>query len=221
MISNLQSRPGGPYYGWIIVGVVFLIGFTEAGVFQNILSIFMKPMAGEFGWSRSMITGAIAVGSLGGGVLSPFIGPVLDRYGPRKAAFYGILILSIGLLALSFLSQIWQLYLFFGAGRMIAMGVLNLVIAVSVSNWFIKKRGRAMGIAQLGSRLGAAAFPLLAQFLILFIGWRTAWAGLGMMIFILSAVPSLLFLKRRPEDMGLLPDGERRGPEKKEPLAEE
>lgn len=218
MIPNHQNRSGGLYYGWIIIGATFLIGFTEAGVFQNILSIFMKPMAREFGWSRAMITGAIAIGSLAGGILSPFVGPVLDRHGPRKAAFYGILILSAGLVALTFLTSIWQLYLLFGLGRMIAVGLLDLVIAVSVSNWFIKKRGRAMGIAQLGSRLGTAIFPAFVQFLIIFIGWRLAWTGLGITVFLLSAIPALLFLKRRPEDMGLLPDGDRFFPEKGEPV---
>jgi cyanate permease len=65
-----------------------------------------------------------------------------------------------------------------------------------------------MGIAQLGSRLGTAIFPAFVQFMILFIGWRLAWTGLGITVFLLSAIPALLFLKRRPEDMGLLPDGE-------------
>ncbi|MBU1745775.1 MAG: hypothetical protein KKH02_11195 [Proteobacteria bacterium] len=79
-----------PFYGWIIVAVSFLIGFTESGVFQNILSIFMKPMVDEFGWSRASVTGAIAFGSLSGGLLSLAVGPILDRYGPRMVTFWGI-----------------------------------------------------------------------------------------------------------------------------------
>ena len=195
------------FYGWTIVAVAFLIGITQAGVFQNVLSIFLKPMANEFGWNRSMITGSIAVGSLAGGFLSPFIGPYLDRYGPRKLAFWGISILSGGLIALSQLSEIWQLYLFFGTGRMIASGLLGLVVTVSVSNWFIEKRGRALGISQLGSRIGIAFLPLLVQYIIINFGWRTAWAVLGLIVFMFSAIPALIFLKRRPEDVGLLPDG--------------
>jgi MFS family permease len=129
------------FYGWTIVTVTFLIGLTQAGVFQNVLAIFLKPMAEEFGWNRSIITGSIAVGSLAGGILSPLVGPYLDRHGPRKAAFWGITILSAGLIALSQLSSVWQLYLFFGTGRMIASSLLSLVVTVSVSNWFIEKRG--------------------------------------------------------------------------------
>ena len=195
------------FYGWTIVAVAFLIGLTQAGVFQNVLSIFLKPMAREFGWNRSMITGSIAVGSLAGGFLSPFLGPYLDRYGPRKLAFWGISILSGGLIALSQLSEIWQLYLFFGTGRMIASGLLALVVTVSVSNWFIEKRGRALGISQLGSRVGIAFLPLLVQYVIINFGWRTAWIVLGLVVFTFSAIPALVFLKRRPEDVGLLPDG--------------
>jgi OFA family oxalate/formate antiporter-like MFS transporter len=197
-----------PFYGWIIVGVAFLIGVTESGAFQAILAIFMKPMANEFGWSRAAISGAIAIGSLSAALLSPFIGPVLDRHGPRMTAFWGILFLSLGLVGMTFVNRIWQLYLFFGMGRMIAVGILLMVISVSVSNWFIRKRGRAMGIASLGPRLGSVLLPLLAQFFILVVGWRLAWSSLGIIVFLMSGIPVLLFLRHRPEGMGLLPDGD-------------
>jgi len=196
-----------PYYGWVIVGVSFLIGVTEVGVFQNILSIFMKPMAHDFGWSRAAVTGAIAVGSICGGLVSPFVGPILDRHGPRMVAFWGIVFFSIGLSALMFVRHIWQLYLFFGMGRMIAVGVLSLVVTVSVSNWFVRRRGRALGITWIGERVGSALLPVMIQFLILAYGWRMAWGALGVVVFLMSGIPALLFLRRRPEDMGLLPDG--------------
>ena len=190
------------------MGVAFLIGVTESAAFQAILAIFMKPMASEFGWSRAAIAGSIAIGSLSAALLSPFIGPVLDRHGTRMTAFWSILFLSLGLVGMTFVSRIWQLYLFFGMGRMIAVGILLLVISVSVSNWFIRKRGRAMGIVSLGPRLGSVLLPLLAQFFILVFGWRLAWSSLGLIIFLISGIPVLLFLRHRPEGMGLLPDGD-------------
>jgi len=196
-----------PFYGWIIVVVSFLIGFTESGVFQNILSIFMKPMVDEFGWTRASVTGAIAFGSVCGGLLSLVVGPILDRHGPRMVAFWGIFFLSLGLFAMTFATHIWQLYLFFGVGRMIAVGVLSLATAVSVSNWFIRLRGRAMGITKIGERFGSALLPMLVQFVILALGWRLAWGTLGVVVFLISGIPALLFLRRRPEDIGLLPDG--------------
>jgi MFS family permease len=185
-----------------------LIGVTESSAFQAILAIFMKPMVSEFGWSRAAVTGSIALGSICAGIISPFVGPILDRHGPKVVAFWGILVLSLGLIGMTFINRIWQFYLFFGTGRMIAMGLLTLVISVSISNWFVRKRGRAMGIAWLGSRFGSALLPVLVQYFILALGWRLAWSTMGVTVFLFSGIPALLFLRRRPEDMGLLPDGE-------------
>jgi len=197
-----------PFYGWIIVGVTFLIGFTESSAVQNLLSVFLKPMAQDFGWSRTAVTGAMALGSLGAGILSPLVGPILDRDGPRMVAFWSILLMSIGLVCTAFSNNIWQFYLFFGVGRMIAVGILSLLISVTISNWFFRKRGRALGIAWLGPRLGSIILPALCQFIILSLGWRMAWGMLGVMIFLVSGIPALLFLRKKPEDMGLLPDGD-------------
>jgi len=167
----------------------------------------MKPMVDEFGWSRASVTGAIAFGSLSGGLLSLAVGPILDRHGPRMVTFWGILLLSLGLSAMMFASHIWQLYLFFGVGRMVAIGVLSLSVSVSIANWFVRFRGRAMGITKIGDRLGSALLPLMVQFLILALGWRMAWGALGAVVFLMSGIPALVFLRHRPEDMGLWPDG--------------
>ena len=167
----------------------------------------MKPMVDEFGWSRAAVTGAIAFGSLSGGLLSLAVGPILDRYGPRMVTFWGILLLSLGLGAMMFATRIWQLYLFFGIGRMVAIGVLSLSVSVSIANWFVRLRGRAMGITKIGDRLGSALLPLMVQFMILALGWRMAWGALGAVVFLMSGIPALLFLRHRPEDMGLWPDG--------------
>jgi MFS family permease len=122
-------------------------------------------------------------------------------------SFWGILILSLGLGALTFVDSLWQFYLFFSIGRMVAVGVLSLAISVSVANWFVRYRGRAMGITRVGDRLGSALLPLMVQFLILALGWRLAWGTLGIVVFLISGIPALVFLRHRPEDMGLLPDG--------------
>jgi len=117
-----------PFYGWIIVGVTFLIGVTESGAFQNMLSVIMKPMIAEFGWSRTAVTGSIAFGSVCAGLLSPFVGPVLDRQGPRMVAFWSILILSAGLVCMTFVQKIWQLLLLFWAADLKGDHIPRIVI---------------------------------------------------------------------------------------------
>ncbi len=181
-----------PYYGWVIVGVSFLIGFTESGVYQNILSIFMKPMVDELGWSRASVTGAIAFGSFCGGILALAIGPLVDKYGPRMLTFWGVFFLSLGLGSLMYVQRLWELYLFFGGGRMIGVGVLSLASSVAIANWFIHQRGRAMGIKGIGERLGSALLPPMVQFLILALGWRMAWGVLGGVVFLISGIPALI-----------------------------
>jgi MFS family permease len=122
-------------------------------------------------------------------------------------AFWSILIMSAGLICTAFSSNLWQFYLFFGTGRMIAVGILSMVTSVTVSNWFIRQRGRALGISWLGPRIGAIILPAFCQFVILYVGWRMSWGILGALIFLISGLPALFLLRRRPEDYGLLPDG--------------
>jgi MFS family permease len=116
-------------------------------------------------------------------------------------------LMCLGLLAMAFVDRIWQLYLFFGVGRMIAVGLLSLVVSVSIANWFVRLRGRAMGIARIGDRLGATLLPLIVQYLILGLGWRAAWGSIAVILFLISGLPAVFLLRHRPEDMGLLPDG--------------
>jgi MFS family permease len=91
---------------------------------------------------------------------------------------------------------------------MVAVGALSLVVSVTVANWFIRHRGRALGVTWLGPRFGSAVLPALAQFFIITQGWRTAWTALGIIVFLFSGIPSVLFLRRKPEDVGLKPDGD-------------
>lgn len=109
---------------------------------------------------------------------------------------------------LGLVGSLWQFYLVFSGSRTFALGITNLAGNVLIANWFVRKRGRAMAVAIIGIRLGQAALPMLAQFLILGFGWRWAWVGLGALVWAVAVVPSFVFVKARPEDVGLLPDGD-------------
>ncbi|MBI2846767.1 MAG: MFS transporter [Chloroflexi bacterium] len=212
MRAFLEATRGRFFYGWLIVAAAFFVSLVAAGAYNQIQSLFVKPMSEEFGWSRAEFSAATAIGSLAGGILIYFFGSFIDRKGPRLVMVFGSVVLGLSLISLSQISNQWQFYLVFGTGRAMAVGVLDMAAMVAVSNWFLAKRGRAIGITTLGRRFGFALLPLMVQWLILIWGWRAAWVGLGLAVLILGALPSALLVQRRPEDVGLLLDGRQDNP---------
>ena len=195
------------YYGWIIVIVVALAGFTQSAETYPVLGVFLKPMTKEFGWSRSVFTGAASIGTLLGGVLALVTGPLLDRYGPRWMLTIGFIILGGSLILMSGISALWQYYVLQIIGRVMLMGVVAMAVQVIIPKWFVEKRGRAVALSGLGMRAGNTITPLYVQFLVSTWSWRAGTAVSGVVIWMASLLPVAIFLRRRPEDMGLLPDG--------------
>ncbi|MBI4307419.1 MAG: MFS transporter [Chloroflexi bacterium] len=195
------------FYGWVIVGVSVLVTFIQSAMSNPMLSLFVKPMGDEFGWSRGTISIATTIGSLLGGPLGLLIGPVLDRRGARVVLVAGAGIIGVAIFGLAVASTLWQFYLFYTIGRMIFMGATTMAVGVAVSNWFIRRRGRALGVAYMGDRVGGVVLPLLTMLIIASYGWRWAWVVLGVIVWSLAIIPALLLMRRRPEDVGLRPDG--------------
>ncbi|MBI4202554.1 MAG: MFS transporter [Chloroflexi bacterium] len=195
------------YYGWVIVIVVGMAGFTQSAESYPVLSIFMKPITGEFGWSRTVFTGSTLVGTLIGGGLAVAIGPSLDRFGARWTMTAGFAIMGATLALMALMSTLWQFYTLQVIGRAVTMGVLALATSVVIPKWFITKRGRAAAIAGLGQRVGNTVTPLYVQFFVSIGSWRIAAVVAGVMMWVVSMLPAALFMRRQPEDMGMLPDG--------------
>ena len=197
------------YYGWVIVGVIALAGMAETAEFHPTLGAFMKPLEQEFGWSRTAITGAISLGTILGGGVALLVGPLLDRFGPRWIMFGGFLLLGGAIMAMSAVNEIWQFYLAMVVGRVLIQGALGVAVSVTVSKWFVRQRGRAVAIGNLGVRFGNAFSPAYVQWFITNQGWRTASIALGLFTWAITLLPTALFLRRQPEDMGLRPDGDK------------
>ena len=195
------------FYGWVLVFVVALGGFSSSTEALPVLGIFLKPVAAEFGWSRATFTSPIVLGGLLGSVAALLTGPMVDRFGARWALVgaYGVLGLSFVLMAA--MQELWHYYLIQMIARSMNTGVMAVATAVIIPNWFIVRRGRALSLSNLGFPIGASVIPLYVQLLISGSGWRTAALGVGILIWAVSMAPSALFLRRRPEDMGLVPDG--------------
>ncbi|HKY09140.1 MAG TPA: MFS transporter [Candidatus Binatia bacterium] len=198
------------FYGWYIVGVGILVHIAGTFAFSSTLSIFLKPITEELGVSRgafSLIrTFEIGVAAL----IVPVLGSWIDRYGGRGILVLGVLMEGAGLLLSSVVQNFWQ-FVLVRCSLVIAGEALlgSLVINVTIAQWFVRKRGRAMAIANLGTGVAKLSIPLIAAYLFVLIGWRGTWAVFGLIAPALVVLPALIFIRKRPEDMGLLPDGEK------------
>ena len=198
------------FYGWAIVGTSVVVTFAQVPMYGPVLSVFVTPIEQELGWARWETAMAFTIGSLGGSIGSALVGHLLDRYGARAAVVVSGMLVTGALLGLAVMQEVWQFWGLFGLGRTAALTGVNLGVTVALGNWFIRKRGRALSFMTVGLRAGQALVPLvIVTPLILAYSWRHAYVALAVMAFLFVALPGWLFIRRRPEDFGLLPDGER------------
>ncbi len=196
------------YYGWIIVATMAVVTMAQTAEFNPVLGVFLKPMTAELGWTRAQFAGAITVGTLAGGMTATVMGPLLDRHGPRWILTVAFVLLGGTIAGLAVVGTLWHFYLLMAASRALVSGVIAIATGVVISKWFIKRRGRAMAFSTTGTRFGNALMPLYVQSVLGAFGWRSAAVALGLLTWALTIVPTAIFLRRQPEDMGLLPDGE-------------
>ncbi len=215
-MASPVSQPSTPltrlpfFYGWVILGVASAVAFSSGPGQTYAVSVFLDPIIDDFGWSRTLVSGLYSAGSLTAALTMILVGRMLDRFGAR-VMLVGLGIL-FGFVALS-MSQIdhpVHLYVGFAAIRILGQGSLTLVPTTLVAIWFVRKRGRATALMSLGMALSQAAFPLIIHLLITSVGWRGAWIGLAFIIWGVVVLPSLLLVRRSPESVGLLPDGDAR-----------
>ena len=196
------------FYGWVIVAVGFLAHIASAFSISSTLSVFLKPLSQDLGLSRGVFSLIRSGEILIGAAAAPVIGTLLDRHGGKWLMAAGGLVSGVGFLLLGQVRDFWQFaivrWLLISPGDSL-MG--SLVVNVSISQWFVRMRGRALALAGMGHGLAKVCMPVAAASLILYTGWRGAWIVFGLVTLALVVGPALLFMRRRPEDMGLLPDG--------------
>jgi MFS family permease len=213
------ARARGLFYGWYIVaGAVLVMGLciTSAGY---LFGVFLPPLVGHFGWTRAQISTANSLCLIVISACGPFVGRLTDRFGPRAVIATGAVVSGIGFATLGLtglsdalnrvaspLTQFYAASSVFGAGVACAAFVpLNTIVA----NWFVRRRGLALGVTSTGMSTGALAMIPLAGWLIDRFGWRTAYAALGALMVAVVLPLAVFVMKRRPADLGLLPDGDR------------
>jgi MFS family permease len=198
----------GVFYGWWIVAASAVGLFWGPPVTVYTFSVFLKPLMQEFHAGRSAVSLGYTLHLIAGAVCAPLVGWLVDRYGSYRVVLSATTIFgSILLLNKAFSANIWQFYLFYVAMGLLLNGVGPIPYGYLVSHWFNRRRGLALGLMMIGMGSGAMVMPSLTQQLIARFGWRTAYAALGGGV-LLIAVPVLgAFLKEKPQDLGLSPDG--------------
>ncbi|HET7197593.1 MAG TPA: MFS transporter [Burkholderiales bacterium] len=195
------------YYGWIVLAALCCVGFARQGAAVATLSIFVEPLTREFGWSRAALSGAVSLGGVLAALLAPAIGPLLDRRGSRLMLCVAVLVNGAVLTLLSLTPSLLVFYVLFCIARMNWAGPFDLGIYGAVNNWFVERRAQAASLAVLAQMAGLVTLPLVVQYAIGHGGWRGGWVALGVLTLAVGLLPAWLFVARRPEDVGLAPDG--------------
>lgn len=205
MLSRFAARLPF-FYGWIVVAVVFITMAVGVNA-RTAFSLFFPPILEEFGWDRGVTAGAFSFGFLISAFLSPPLGRLMDARGPRWVSLIGIVITGGGLILATLATQPWHFYLTLGV--LVGAGSVCLGYscqALFLPAWFERRRGLASSIAFSGVGLGSIFLLPLLQQLIETTGWRSACIALGSFALI-ALGPLALLLERRPQNLGLLPDG--------------
>jgi MFS family permease len=208
ILTYLLKRSNPTFFGWRMVAVAFFVDFIAVGFFFYSYSVFFKSIAAEFGDSRLGVSIGISVTQGVGALLAPFIGRALDRFPLKRIMAAGAVSMGTGVLLLGLVQTPLQFYLVlgvfigFGAG---AMG--QLATSKLVSNWFVLKRGTALGIAATGISVSGVLMPATTAWLIGEFGWRNGFVAYGVITLVIVVPLILRLVVSRPEDLGLLPDG--------------
>lgn len=199
------------FYGYWIVLAGFATLTLSCGLSFYGFTVLNKPIADEFGWSRGEVTAAFFVFMLAMAIVSPIVGQLTDKRGPRQVLLLGTIVMLLGLVLLSRTSAIWNYYLLhlcLGIG-FVLLGPIP--ISIIVSNWFHRLRGTMQGLAFTGIGVGGLALaPLIGNYLIPNLGWRSTYLVMALLLLV-TVLPLIFFVVRNhPQQKGLLSYGQER-----------
>ncbi len=204
--SRAVTRPRW-HYAFVIAVVTFVVILVTAGV-RAAPGAFIVPLQDEYAWSRGSISLAVAVSILAYGFAAPLAGGLIDRFGPRRLTIAGCALIAAGLLPMLWMTQEWQLFLFWGLIVGVGTGAIGGVLGATIATrWFRTHRGMVVGLFSAASSMGQLIFLPSLVALIETSGWRSAVAAMTVAV-LLAAIPALIFLRDRPADVGLQPYGD-------------
>jgi MFS family permease len=206
-VTTPSSRPT-IFYGWVIVTTTFLIALVTVGG-RNAFGVFVVPMSEEFGWSRSTISLAAALGFLVNGLSQPFAGRLFDTLGGRKVILASLAMFGVTTILLALTFHILFLILVFGGLMAIAWSGASLTTTSALlSRWFQRRRATVLSLSTAGASAGGLLLVPLAMAVLQRTDWRITWVALGGLVLVVAWPLAFVFLRDDPTDLGLLPDGE-------------
>jgi MFS family permease len=194
-----SSEFDADYYGWRVVVAACLGVMAGFGsLFVYTFSVFVKPLAAEFGWSREAISSGFAIAAVTLGVSSPLLGRWIDRFGPRRIILVCMTIYGCAIASLSLLhSGLLQFYVTCFVLGAVGNGAAHLAYSRSISTWFQRRLGTALAFVMVGAGLGAMILPVVAQSIISRSSWRASYASLGGFALILGLPLSWRYIRER------------------------
>jgi len=192
-------------HGHFVVPGCFAVMFLLYGSVLNTFTVFVDPMVQDLGCTRTTISFAMMIGAGGMGVAAPFAGTFMDRLGARPVMMVGAVMIGAGILITSRITALWQMYVlysFVGFGLACATVIPCSLI---ISNWFVSRRGMAMGVMAMGTSTGGMLMSPIANWIIQNHGWRSAYVFSGAVILFIGFPIIAFLLKAKPSDAGLEP----------------
>jgi cyanate permease len=196
------------FYGWWIVLVTGLVSGLGAGFYYYGISIFFKDITSELGTGRAITSVASSIGRMEGGIISPITGWLGDKFGPRWLILTGTCLLSLGLALMYTITSVWAYFLVWGLVSGLGMNLgMTVAVDLALTNWFVRKRGLAMGLKFAMIGVGAIIAVPVVSWLVNTTGWRTTCAIWSLIMVACIPLVFLIVKSKRPEHYGLLPDG--------------
>lgn len=210
--SSSSAEKKGLFFGWIVLAASTLICIIGYGTYYYGFSQFQVSMFKEFGWTRAGTAGAFSALATTGMIAVLFIGPFIDKFGARITMTIGSVIFALAFYLLGTTQDYFQFYLYYGV--ILALGVNSILYVptqAALAKWFNKKRSTVLGILTTGGALGGTLIVPILPSLIENLGWRGAFQALAAVQICLFVPLAWFGIRNKPEDLGLLPDGEAPG----------
>lgn len=202
------QRPKVFYGWWVALTAAVGLFLNTATIVVFTFGIFAKAMGQDFHSGRARISLAFTLHNLTAALCVPLAGRLVDRYGPRRVLLPFMALLGLILVSSRFLPRaMWQIYLFYAALGVVSGGAGAMPYTDVVSHWFDRHRGLALSVMMLGMGLGAIVMPPVAQQLVGRFGWRLSYSIFGFAVLLIPLPVVAAFLRERPQNLGLLPDG--------------